>query len=113
MTEGRARKTFLLSPEGVQYQSRRLALHSAVTENKDPELIDKLRSLLHYEGYESSDLLPVHWFYQYVSSNAYHIVRETGDTFDSKLLSTVNTLNSKCRQSIRMQGQVQPHPLSL
>ena len=83
VNEGRTRRTFLLSPEGVQYQSRRLALHSAVAENKDFQLIESLRSLLHHEGYESSELLPANWFYQYVSENAYHIVRETGDTFES------------------------------
>ena len=83
VNEGRTRRTFLLSPEGVQYQSRRLALHSAVAENKDFQLVESLRSLLHHEGYESSELLPANWFYQYVSENAYHIVRETGDTFES------------------------------
>ena len=74
---------FLLSPDGEQFKSRRLALTSLIKDAADKDEIENMRAMIHHEGYERNSLLPANWFYRDVSDTAYHIYTETGDLYDS------------------------------
>ena len=74
---------FVVSPEGVQYKSRRLALAAMIKEGADPSDIEIMRSSLEHEGYERDELLPRNWLYRDISENAFHILTENGVTFSS------------------------------
>ena len=74
---------FLLSPDGEQFKSRRLALTSLIKNGADKDEIENMRATIHHEGYERNSLLPEDWFYQDVSDITYHIYTDTGDLYDS------------------------------
>ena len=79
----RGASLFLLSPDGEQFQCRRLALTSLIKNGADKDEIENMRAMIHHEGYERSPLLPENWFYRDVSDTVYHIFTDTGDLYDS------------------------------
>ena len=96
------KKTFILSPEGVQFHNRRQALVSMIKNGADKDDIDEMRAMLRWEGFEKSPLLPKNWLYCDLSQSSFAILTEDGEVFDSF---------SRCLQYMR-EGQFSSKQIS-
>ena len=63
-------KTFIMSPEGKQYQNRVLALIDMIkNKNKCSQaILEEMYQKIQYEGWKTSDLLPKYWYFKVLSS---------------------------------------------
>ena len=74
-------KEYLLSPSGIQYQSRRVALTFLIKNNFPDEDIATMRAALSDEGWEDEKLLPMNWKYRRVSVKEIHFLSAEGSHF--------------------------------
>ena len=86
--EGKETKCYFLSPDGLQFSSRRAALQNLIKEDADTEEVERMRTLLRHEGFQSHKLLPDRWYFREASTQAttnYQILTDDGEIFDSFL----------------------------
>ena len=90
-----AKSTMLfLSPDGIQFNTRRVAFQHLVKNGQDEEEIGKMRNCLQHEGWEFNADLPNLWMYWQAaksysgSSRSIKILTDEGQIFESFLTAT-------------------------
>jgi len=66
----------LLSPNGLQFYSRRAAFQELVTKNYPDEMKAEMFDKLAYEGFQANELLPFGWIYQKTEQGVNFLSRE-------------------------------------
>ena len=67
---------------------QRAALQNLIKEDADTEEVERMRTLLRHEGFQSHKLLPDRWYFREASTQAttnYQILTDDGEIFDSFL----------------------------
>ena len=88
---GHGGKELILSPDGLQFYTRRVAFQHLVKAGHDEEEIKKMRNCLQYEGWEFNEDLPRFWMFWQAAANASRNVRilsDDGHLFESFLTAT-------------------------
>ena len=78
------RKSFILSPDGQQFCSRKLCLQYMLREGWEEEEVEEMRKMCVHEGWNEHSLLPTGWIIQTsVKSSTIQIMSHLGEVFDS------------------------------
>ena len=87
--EGKGKAEFFLSPDGSQLPSRRAGLQLLVKEGSPEAVVEEMRSMLRFEGYQSHKHLPENWLIRYVftdiNNSRVSILNQEGEEFKSFL----------------------------
>jgi len=76
-------KNTLMSPEGICYPNRKMALKALIKNRRTDEDIDEMRSKMCYDGWKTSDMLPKKWLFKRFGTKTV-IVTSEGEETDSK-----------------------------